>query len=175
MAIFSVILMTKVTVGTTSTTSGSHWYSYARLDCSTYQGILFSIKMTLLFRSIHLRKYFDKVRFNSKWTFCWVITFILTCTLNREVCNNIFYSFKISKKYTCSFDLSRFLWQIWEDGKIKALVSGLDRKTLIRGLQTKESLTEGEVNNKIKDLVANWKDMRGTNNAWACESFQNSF
>jgi hypothetical protein len=164
MAIFSVILMSKVTVGTTSTTSGLHWYSYARLDCSTYPGILFSINMTLLFRSIYLRKYFDKVRFN-KWTFRWVIT-------QKYV---IIYSFKISKKYKCSFDLSRFLWQIWEDGKIKALVSGLDRKTLIRGLQTKESLTEGEVNNKIKDLVANWKDMRGTNNAWACESFQNSF
>jgi hypothetical protein len=27
------------------------------------------------------------------------------------------------------------LWQTWEDGKIKALISGLDRKTLIRGLQ----------------------------------------
>ena len=64
--------------------------------------------------------------------------------------------------------LSRFFWQMWEDGKIKALITGLDRKTLIRGLQTKESLSSGAVHEKILDLVANWKDMRGTNNAWAC-------
>ena len=65
---------------------------------------------------------------------------------------------------------SRFLWQTWEDGKITALISGLDRKTLIRGLQTKEALAGGEIKQKIMDLVANWKDMRGTNNAWASKS-----
>jgi hypothetical protein len=42
---------------------------------------------------------------------------------------------------------------MWEDGKIKSLISGLNRATLIRGLQTKEALAEGEINAKIKDLV----------------------
>jgi hypothetical protein len=56
---------------------------------------------------------------------------------------------------------------VWEEGKIKSLISGLDRRILIRGLQTKEALAEGEINRKIQDLVTNWKDMRGTNNAWA--------
>ena len=45
---------------------------------------------------------------------------------------------------------------MWEDGKIKSLIGGLDRKTLVRGLQTKEALAAGVTHNKINDLVSHF-------------------
>ena len=62
---------------------------------------------------------------------------------------------------------SRYLWQIWEEGKVKALVSGLDRSTLIRGLQSKDDLRTGETSKKIKELIQYWRENRGNNNTWA--------
>ena len=55
------------------------------------------------------------------------------------------------------------------------MVSGLDRRTLIRGLQTKDALSKGELHEKLKALVAHWREIRGTNNAWAGKSFLKSF
>ena len=46
-------------------------------------------------------------------------------------------------------NIFRALWQTWEHGKIKSLVDGLDKSSLIRGLQDDEDLTKGTVGQKI--------------------------
>ena len=66
------------------------------------------------------------------------------------------------------FSVIRYLWQVWENGKVKSLVSGLDKKTLVRGLQTKEAMKSGDLNTKVKELVHYWRDTRGSHNTWAC-------
>ena len=50
---------------------------------------------------------------------------------------------------------------------MESLVSGLDKGSLIRGLQTKDALSKGEMHEKIKQLIDYWKDARGSNNVWA--------
>jgi hypothetical protein len=58
---------------------------------------------------------------------------------------------------------------------VKSLVTGLDKSTLIRGLQSKEDLTSaGQYKPKIAALVQNWREARGNNDIWACK-FSSSF
>ena len=59
---------------------------------------------------------------------------------------------------------------MWEEGRISSLVSGLDRRTLVRGMHSRDSLAKGDVNKKIRELLQYWREARGTNTAWAGES-----
>ena len=46
------------------------------------------------------------------------------------------------------------MWQNWERGKVKSLVDGLDKSSLIRGLQDDEDLTKGTNNTNDKQINA---------------------
>ena len=63
----------------------------------------------------------------------------------------------------------RFLWEIFEEGRIKNLVSGLDKKSGQDGRHTKHAiLKEGsETSKKTADLIASYIDMMGWCNKWA--------
>lgn len=63
--------------------------------------------------------------------------------------------------------LNRYLWQILEGGKVKSLVIGLDKLTLIRGLQTPEELQEGKEHAKVSALVEYCRKSKGMHNVWA--------
>ena len=65
----------------------------------------------------------------------------------------------------------RYIWGICEGGKIESLVSGLDKSSLIRGLQTQDALSKGDQHDKIKQLIEYWKDGRGSNNVWAAKFY----
>jgi len=69
------------------------------------------------------------------------------------------------------FYLPRALWQNWECGKVKSLVDGLDKSSLIRGLQDDEDLTKGNTNEKLNALVDIWKRTCGTHNVWAVKFY----
>ncbi|TRY75746.1 hypothetical protein TCAL_11109 [Tigriopus californicus] len=69
------------------------------------------------------------------------------------------------------FYFPRYLWQIWEQGKIQSLVSGLDRTSLIKGLQSKNELQKGEIKDKIQLMIQYWREAKGTNNLWAIKFY----
>lgn len=64
------------------------------------------------------------------------------------------------------FYFPKYLWDLWEGGKIKALVEGIDSNSLIRGLETREELKN---NKAITEVINHWKNTQGTNTAWACK------
>ena len=50
------------------------------------------------------------------------------------------------------------------------MVEGLDKKSLVRGLNTSDVFQEGsdkEEGKKVSQLIQNWKDMMGSNDNWA--------
>ena len=62
----------------------------------------------------------------------------------------------------------RLLWQVGDNGKVKGLVNGLDKSSLIRGIsERKEDLKE---NKKLLALIENFSKTRGTHGFWACKS-----
>ncbi len=63
--------------------------------------------------------------------------------------------------------LSRYLWQIWEEGKVDSLMSGLERGPLARALPNGDALGQGEFNGKIVQLVHFFRETKGTHDAWA--------
>ncbi len=71
------------------------------------------------------------------------------------------------------FYYRRYLWQISEGGLVTSLVSGLDRRTLLRGLQTRSALSEsgGDLGDAVRALVQHWRQARGANGAWACKLY----
>ena len=55
-----------------------------------------------------------------------------------------------------------------DNGKVKGLVNGLDKSSLIRGIsERKEDLKE---NKKLLALIDNFAKTRGTHGFWACKS-----
>ena len=64
----------------------------------------------------------------------------------------------------------RFFWQICEEDRVKSMVEGLDKKSLVRGLNTSDVFQEGsdkEEGKKVSQLIQNGKDMMGSNDNWA--------
>ena len=70
-----------------------------------------------------------------------------------------------------SFNVSylRFFWQLCEEDRVKSLVEGLDKKSLVRGLNTSDvfSSSDKEEGKKVGQLIQNWKDTMGSNDNWA--------
>ena len=52
---------------------------------------------------------------------------------------------------------------------MKSLVEGLDKKSLVRGLNTSDvfSSSDKEEGKKVGQLIQNWKDTMGSNDNWA--------
>ena len=63
----------------------------------------------------------------------------------------------------------RFFWQLCEEDRVKSLVEGLDKKSLVRGLNTSDvfSSSDKEEGKKVGQLIQNWKDTMGSNDNWA--------
>ena len=51
------------------------------------------------------------------------------------------------------------------------MVTGLDKKSLVRGLNTADIFenNEKEEGKKVTRLIENWRDSMGSNDNWACE------
>jgi len=67
-----------------------------------------------------------------------------------------------------------FFWQICEEDRVKSMVEGLDKKSLVRGLNTSDVFEEGsdrEEGKKVSQLIQNWKDMMGSNDNWAIKFY----
>ena len=62
------------------------------------------------------------------------------------------------------FYFPKYLWGIWEKGLIESMTKDLDKKTLIKGLQTKEELKDDP---RVKNLAENFWRTRGYHNTWA--------
>ena len=58
----------------------------------------------------------------------------------------------------------RFFWQLCEEDRVKSLVEGLDKKSLVRGLNTSDvfSSSDKEEGKKVGQLIQNWKDTMGS-------------
>ena len=69
------------------------------------------------------------------------------------------------------FYFPRYLWRIWEHGKIKSFVTGLDKQAMIKGLQTEEDFKEGDEASKLNALVKNYRDTRGQHDGWAIKYY----
>ena len=69
------------------------------------------------------------------------------------------------------FYFPRYLWTIWEHGKIKSFVSGLDKQAMIKGLQTEEDFQEGDEAGKLQALVKNYRETRGQHDNWAIKYY----
>jgi len=70
------------------------------------------------------------------------------------------------------FYFPRYLWTIWEQGKVQSLVSGLDKKAMVKGLQTDADFEDGQEDNvKVKKLVNSFRDTRGDHNNWAIKYY----
>ena len=70
------------------------------------------------------------------------------------------------------FYFPRYLWSIWEQGKVKRIVSGLDTKAMVKGLQTDADFEDGQEDNvKVKKLVSSFRDTRGDHNNWAIKYY----
>ena len=69
------------------------------------------------------------------------------------------------------FYFPRYLWTIWEHGKIKSFVTGLDKQAMIKGLQTEEDFKEGDEASKLNALVKNYRDTRGQHDGWAIKYY----
>ncbi len=54
---------------------------------------------------------------------------------------------------------------------MSSLVSGLDRRTLVRGMQTRDALSEGKVGKRLRELLQQWREARGANGAWAAKYY----
>ena len=67
----------------------------------------------------------------------------------------------------------RYLWQIWEDGKIQRFVEDLDYHKKDLTLSKKELNSETE--KKMTTIIKIWVDAKGSHNAWACTILLNNF
>ena len=52
---------------------------------------------------------------------------------------------------------------------MKSMIEGLDKKSLVRGMHTKNVFEDetSDVGKKVKSLMDNWFSSRGSNNNWA--------
>jgi len=66
-----------------------------------------------------------------------------------------------------------FFWQLCEEDRVKSLVEGLDKKSLVRGLNTSDvfSSSDKEEGKKVGQLIQNWKDTMGSNDNWALKFY----
>ena len=82
-----------------------------------------------------------------------------------------FYLTNFDELVNVSFNVSylRFFWQLCEEDRVKSLVEGLDKKSLVRGLNTSDvfSSSDKEEGKKVGQLIQNWKDTMGSNDTWA--------
>ena len=61
-----------------------------------------------------------------------------------------------------------------EEDRVKSLVKGLDKKSLVRGLETPDmfDVTQNptsENGKKVSSLIENWIGSKGSNDTWARE------
>ena len=77
-------------------------------------------------------------------------------------------------------NIFRFLWDIFEQDRIKNIISGLDKKSgpdAILAISYDESdgrnkktatlKKDGEKSKKIRELIGNFVDIKGSSNNWA--------
>ena len=61
-----------------------------------------------------------------------------------------------------------------EEDRVKSLVTGLDKKSLVRGLHKPDAFDvsqnpTSEMGKKVSSLIENWINSKGSNDTWACE------
>ena len=76
-------------------------------------------------------------------------------------------------KIICIF-YTRFFWQLCEEDRVKSLVKGLDKKSLVRGLHSPDTFDvsknpSSEMGKKVNSLIQNWMESKGSNDTWARE------
>ena len=69
---------------------------------------------------------------------------------------------------------TRFFWQLCEEDRVKSLVKGLDKKSLVRGLHAPDTFDvsknpSSEMGKKVQSLIENWMNSKGSNDTWARE------
>ena len=69
---------------------------------------------------------------------------------------------------------TRFFWQLCEEDRVKSLVKGLDKKSLVRGLHSPDTFDvsknpSSEMGKKVNSLIQNWMESKGSNDTWARE------
>ena len=68
--------------------------------------------------------------------------------------------------------ISRFFWTLCEEDRVKSMVSGLDKKSLVRGMHKPDVFDQkknpdSEMAKKVTDLISAWMSSRGSNDNWA--------
>lgn len=69
-----------------------------------------------------------------------------------------------------------FVWQLCEEDRVKSMVQGLDKKSLVRGLHNPDTFDvkkhpETEMGKKVKGLIDNWMSSMGSNDNWALKFY----
>ena len=54
---------------------------------------------------------------------------------------------------------------------MKSMVSGLDKKSVVRGMHTKNAFDDetSDMGKKVRELIDNWFSSMGSNDNWACK------
>ena len=63
--------------------------------------------------------------------------------------------------------IDRYLWSNWENGKIKSLVEGLDKSSLIHGTHEEKFSKDSERGKKLKKVAQVFEEMKGHHDFWA--------
>jgi len=99
-----------------------------------------------------------------------------TCNPKTDDCwHHAYYQFVVMVLVlqAACFYFPWFFWQLCEEDRVKSMVTGLDKKSLIRGLNNAnifedDNTTEGK---KVKNLIGNWRDSMGSNDNWALKFY----